>query len=300
MPSAASESRGEDYAVTARSKLAWPTGWTVESRRRDRPVLMAVLSFCCGAVLALAGVAAARDGDRPGVAFFVLGSWIFMCTSVGLLLAGGRRRRRQAIHSEWVEAIGQDAVVLPCARTPGIAAPVVAIAFLPFTAVATVAYGTAAMESHGRDWSSLIVSSISTLVFLAMLALLVLTLPAIWTRVREFVAVGTTGIHQRGPTWSTFFPWDEILALDAIELNGPFVSIRRLDTEKLYVRDTRRFKLGRPSSSSMANRGIATTSLAVDPALVYYGIRFYHENPQLRAELAYDAGAERFRRADFT
>lgn len=286
--------------MTAGSRLPWPTGWTAEAQERDNLVLAALLSFLLGAVLALLGLDAARDGDRTGVVFFILSSWIFVCGSIGLCLTRGWRRRRRAIQTEWVEVIHQNATVIPCSRATGIAGPVIAVSLLPFTGFISFAYGTAVVESGGRNWTALIISTVATLVCLSMVALLMLTMPAAWTRVRELVAVSSTGIYQRGPTWSSFFPWEEILAIDAIELNGPFVSIRRRDENKLFVRDMRRFRLGTTTPASIANRGIATTSLAVDPAIVYHGIRFYHENPRLRSELTHETGAERFRLGTFS
>jgi hypothetical protein len=47
-----------------------------------------------------------------------------------------------------------------------------------------------------------------------------------------------------------------------------------------------------------ADISLPVRSLAVDPALLYHALRYYHQRPEARAELATEAGLERLRRGD--
>ncbi|MGH3489385.1 MAG: hypothetical protein ACRDP8_15960 [Actinopolymorphaceae bacterium] len=87
--------------------------------------------------------------------------------------------------------------------------------------------------------------------------------------------------------------------MEATEFHGPFVTLHPCGGEKMYVKDLRRFKLLQFTPEVPANKGVDAALVAADPAVVYYGIRFYHENPKLRAELEHETGAERFRSANF-
>jgi hypothetical protein len=136
-------------------------------------------------------------------------------------------------------------------------------------------------------------------VFLVMLILLVVVLRRRRGE-RMHVAVCANGIYHRGPVWRAFFPWEEIARVEATDFHGPFVTLHPYSGDKMYVKDLRRFKLLQLTPEIPANKGVDAALVAADPAVVYYGIRFYHENPKLRAELEHEAGAERFRHANFS
>jgi hypothetical protein len=95
-----------------------------------------------------------------------------------------------------------------------------------------------------------------------------------------------------------FFPWDAITAVRAIERRGPTVELV-VSGDDDRERDPADSWLVVLSSFRKSMRYVNAGYLAVDPALAYHGLRFYHEHPDHRHELATDAGIERLRHADF-
>jgi hypothetical protein len=245
------------------------------------------------------GVRSAGTGDRGAATFLVLTGWLMLTLAGTALLTRARRGSETSIRTERIDELGSEAISLPYSRSSTLGVYIGLLGLLPVTGTFSMAYVIEAIDERGADLDSIVVGGLNLLLFVSALLALAVLLPR-RRGVRMLVAVSPSGIYHRGPNWTAFFPWTEVVAVLAIDLHGPFVELWRDSAEKVYVTDLRYIRLVGVSPRSTANRGIATTSLAVDPALVYYGIRFYHENPHLRAELAYDAGAERFRRADFS
>ncbi|MGH3937531.1 MAG: hypothetical protein ACRDTG_02685 [Pseudonocardiaceae bacterium] len=103
------------------------------------------------------------------------------------------------------------------------------------------------------------------------------------------VALSPQGIHHRSLTFEHGVPGYAVNAVSAEDLNGPVIVAKAFPSDHTRVRKTswvgkqQEFQL----LPYLAVRG---RSLAVDPAVLYHALRYYHAHPEDRPELATDAG----------
>ncbi|MGH3491564.1 MAG: hypothetical protein ACRDP8_27040 [Actinopolymorphaceae bacterium] len=277
--------------------LPWPSRWSTRTDHPDRVVPRSLFMLLLGAIGIWMGVDSVQEGSRAGAAFGFLMGWMFLGLGGSGFLTMRRQRRRGTIGVGWVEELSVRAVVIPSSRSMRLGILLMTVGFLPFTGMFALASGIDLVEG-GWDLDSLVVGSVSAFVFLVMLIFLVTVLRRRRGE-RMHVAICANGIYHRGSVWRAYFPWEEIARVEATDFHGPFITLHPYGGDNMYVKDLRRFKLLRLTPEIPANKGVDAALVAVDPTVVYYGIRFYHENPKLRAELEHEAGAERFRRANF-
>jgi hypothetical protein len=102
------------------------------------------------------------------------------------------------------------------------------------------------------------------------------------------------GIYHRSFTFEHFAPWHAVVDVSARQFRDPVIVVRAFPTEDTRIRRTswlgnqQEFKL----LPFLAVRG---RSLAVDPAVAYHALRYYHAHPEARAELGTFAGEQRIR-----
>lgn len=106
------------------------------------------------------------------------------------------------------------------------------------------------------------------------------------------------GIHQRGRAFTSFLPWEAVAGAKAAYNGTPEVLViayanSRWERQQLGTV----WKLDKLPPVPMIE--IDTTSLAVDPNLVYHLVRFYVDNPDARAELGTETSLQRARTGTF-
>ncbi len=111
---------------------------------------------------------------------------------------------------------------------------------------------------------------------------------------RGRIVLGPHGIYHRSLTFEHFAPWDTVHMVTAEDVGGPLIVAKAFPSDDTRVRRTSR--VGKQHEFQLlpyvAVRG---RSLAVDPAVLYRALRYYHAHPEARAELTTDAGLRRIR-----
>jgi hypothetical protein len=113
------------------------------------------------------------------------------------------------------------------------------------------------------------------------------------------LGLGPDGIYHWSWLGCSFYSWRAVVGLVAYNDRGAKVQLVAGANPAQEPTNLEENWFSKFDSVRKGNAKIAVTVFAVHPALVYYALRFYHENPELRAELGTDAGVERIRRADF-
>ncbi|MGH3923973.1 MAG: hypothetical protein ACRDTT_14080, partial [Pseudonocardiaceae bacterium] len=115
---------------------------------------------------------------------------------------------------------------------------------------------------------------------------------------RGLVALAPEGVYHRSSTFRSYFPWDRVTEVSAIDKNGPYITMGVRPGPDSWFRKTSR--LWRQEEFSFApHMAVRGRWLSVDPAIVYYAIIFYRDHPVARRELSTDAGVERLRSGSF-
>jgi hypothetical protein len=112
-----------------------------------------------------------------------------------------------------------------------------------------------------------------------------------------YVALSPEGVFHRSWALTSFVPWEQVVAIWPVEGSGPVITVQAMANGGGWSRRTSRF--WRQSESGFGlDLTIRGMYLSVDPALVYYAMQFYCNNPQARSELSGDAAVLRLKRAD--
>jgi hypothetical protein len=112
------------------------------------------------------------------------------------------------------------------------------------------------------------------------------------------LALTPTGIHHRSHTFEHFVPWSAVLEVSAMELGaGPLIVVRTLPSDGARIRRTH--WMGKPDEFGLLpSLVVRARSLAVDPAVAYHALRYYHVHPESRGELLTSVGERRIRCED--
>jgi hypothetical protein len=113
------------------------------------------------------------------------------------------------------------------------------------------------------------------------------------------LGLGSDGIYHWSWLGCSFYSWQALVGLVAYENRGPKVQVVAGANPEQESPSVEENWFSKFESVRKGNAKIAVTVFAVHPVLVYYALRFYHENPELRVELGTDAGLRRIRQADF-
>jgi hypothetical protein len=117
---------------------------------------------------------------------------------------------------------------------------------------------------------------------------------------RGKLVLSQRGIHQRGWTFSSFLPWESFAGMKA-SFDGQVeyvlvVAYANAPWEKRQI--VKFWKIDKLPPVPMI--AINCLSLAIDPNLVYWLVKFYVENPPARVELGTEAAIQRVRARAFT
>lgn len=111
---------------------------------------------------------------------------------------------------------------------------------------------------------------------------------------RGRVVLSPQGIYHRSLTFEHFAPWYAVNAVSAEDLNGPVIVAKAFPSDHTRVRRTS--WVGKQQEFQLLPyTAVRGRSLAVDPAVLYHALRYYHAHPEARPELATDAGVRRIR-----
>jgi hypothetical protein len=112
---------------------------------------------------------------------------------------------------------------------------------------------------------------------------------------RGRLVIGPNGIYHRSHTFEHFVPWDAVVAVHAVQSRGgPLVMVSTVPSGKSYTRRTA--WLGKQDEFKLLPYVVVRGDfLAVNPAVAYHGLRYYHAHPEARAELLTSVGEHRFR-----
>ena len=197
-----------------------------------------------------------------------------------LWLLGTRRSRPVELGST---PTGEAGLVLPYWRWSSyLLVSVTSVVLSGFT-VLTAAAVTAGYLGTGSTWPQLLAASLSTVVTLGAAWWLVALLRGRVARGR--VVLTRQGVYHRGWTSEAFMPWNAIVAVEALDFGqGPVVVAFGSPAGAGWARRTG------PSRASVTAHGVSALEIparwsAVDPALAYYAVRYYHCHPEARGEL---------------
>lgn len=119
------------------------------------------------------------------------------------------------------------------------------------------------------------------------------------------LVLGPDGIHHRSQAFEHFVPWHAVVDVEAAELvtgatdwgliRSPHVIVTALPTEDTRVRRTAWWARRFLEFTFLPSVVVNGRRLAVDPAVAYHALRYYHAHPEMRAELRTPAGVQRIR-----
>ncbi|MEV6343582.1 hypothetical protein [Actinoplanes sp. NPDC051851] len=99
------------------------------------------------------------------------------------------------------------------------------------------------------------------------------------------------GVYHHGITAQSFIPWHAVRDIRAGEVaHIPVIAVQAVSSPETR---TRRFLFGREDAPE--TMAVQLPWLAVDPALVFQALRYYHGNPTHQVELSYQAAVDRIR-----
>ena len=250
-------------------------------------------------------VGSIRSGNERGLIAAVAAAPFVVVVAYLVVLAPFRGRTgvgRARISLTTVPETGGRAVVLPYGLLSFVLIPLVALSCLPlFGLFAT--WGWTSLVARGIDDVRpplLVGTAVSSLIVVAAARSLVRTLTNT-SRWRRFVALGPDGIHHCVEAFEVSIPWRDIAEVRAatMPLHVHVVQLELPAGGTPYqLRATRSAQRQIDKDPTLLTR-LPSRALTVDPALLYHAVRFYHQNPDLRAELGDEAGLDRIRRADF-
>jgi hypothetical protein len=114
---------------------------------------------------------------------------------------------------------------------------------------------------------------------------------------RGRLVLSPDGIYHRSFTFEHFAPWHAVVDVSARHHGNPLILVRAFPTDDTLVRRTA--WLGKQSEFALLPfLVVRCRSLAVDPAVAYHALRYYHAHPEARGELRTVAGEQRIRSGD--
>jgi hypothetical protein len=109
---------------------------------------------------------------------------------------------------------------------------------------------------------------------------------------RGKLVLSQEGIHQRGWAFSSFLPWESFAGVKAVYNGRPYVLVIAYSNAPWERRQIVKFwKVDKLPPAPMIE--VNCLSMAIDPNLLYWLLKFYVENPAARAELGTEAVIQR-------
>jgi hypothetical protein len=277
--------------------LPWPAPWPWPKRTGG---LMWVVFF---AALAAAGVAAGVQLLLPGPVdprgFIVVA---IIPSACGYALAakaqrmGIRSRPTRAVRSVDTEDAGGPALSVPFMRSGWIALWLIIWGGLLGAALLLGVSWLVAFTSGPLNVSALLYGVV---ILLAALPLAALAIDGLRGKaLRGDLLISAQGIRYRHLAYDAWMEWAALEKVSVV--GGDSLRIVLMGYANMAPSVQGRSWLMRPSKAVLAQAAEATiairgVSLSVDPALAFHTLRYYHANPDARAELGTDAAMRRVR-----
>ncbi|MGH3902959.1 MAG: hypothetical protein ACRDTE_01980 [Pseudonocardiaceae bacterium] len=276
--------------------LPWPTPWP--QMVRPGVVLWGVLGSVAVLAIAVGGVVGWMTGDSSGVVF-LLATPILVVAAGGWLSVNvrGRNRRSSNITLAHVSRLDQSATVVPYSRGLYVAyllwPAAVMIFFLPIFLVTLL---DVLDGSVVRDAATVVILVLGGVAVVYALWFAFDLLSSRWSR--GLVALSPEGVYHRSVVFRSYFPWEAVTEISAIDNNGPFIAMGVRDGADSWFERTSR--LWRQEELAFApHMAVRGRWLSVDPAIVYYALIYYRDHPVARRELDTTVGADRLRSGSF-
>jgi hypothetical protein len=296
------EARIVSGAVDAEASLPWPPEWSKLRRTASRALAVGLLGLL---VLGLVGVGTSSpdSGQRGGpMAILTLG---VMCSAAlvvhDLWIAHVWRRVPSRAISLRATGSGNDGVAVPCrSRISWMIRTLVLV-----NAVLVAAYATGGALGWMTSASGAPPDIASLTGGAALCLLLTWAVWVLWVVVelaggrivRGRLVLRDDGVYHRSYTFEHFVPWHAVVDVSPTEFREPVIVVRAVPTEETCVRRTARAG-AQQEYKLLPFIVVRARSLAVNPALVYHALRYYHAHPEARAELRGPAGEQRIRRGN--
>ncbi len=271
--------------------MAWPEAWRGSRAKAVVKITLLVLVAIAGV---LAGVATIETGPVRGL-LMVVGSPMFGLFA-GFFYITRLRRSRGApgVRSEYLDHVGERAVVVPYARWTFWFNLSVMMYGLLFS-VALLVLGVVRGSGRGFDIVALGMVVVGAVLTALMGWLLVEV--ALGRVVRGCVALAPSGVYQRSWSMEGFYPWGESVGVRASQRQEPVIELLFPSDGSVRVRSLSRVWRDMRYAPNLVVRA---RWLTVDPALVLAAMDFYQQHPEHRPELGGAAGVERIRQHQFS
>jgi hypothetical protein len=286
---------------TARAAPDQPPGWRRPFAGWGQFAFMLIgggLLTAGGLVLALTG----RGADRGAGATIAL--FFLACLLAAPLLAPGRRRGRLRLETVRLGERQERGILVPYSgwRT---ALLLGVIACLALAMLGFVVFADAFADDPGQSpWPMRLLGAVGVVFF--GLGGLVFAYRGRGRRWRVLLTPSAVVIAAGGAR--TVVPWEAIQQVRATEVttrvrgiavSEPLVGIDLSDPQAIQTGRLERLLL--PWSRRLgADLTLPIRTLDIDPPLFYQALRYYHQHPQTRAELATPAGLARVQHGQFT
>jgi len=262
--------------------------------------LVSVVFF---AAVAIGGVAAGVSLLLPGPAdprALIIPAII--PAACGLALAAGaqrlgvRSRSTRAVRSVDTEDAGRRALSVPFMRSLWVALWLIIWGSLLGAALLLAVSWTVAFTSSPLNVTALLYGVVMVL---AALPLAALAIDGLRGKARRGeLVISAEGIRYRTLAYDAWMEWAALQSVSIV--GGDSLRIVLMGYANMTPSVQGRSWLMRPSKAVLAQAaeatvGIRGVSLSVDPALAFHTLRYYHANPEARAELGTDAAVRRVR-----
>jgi len=301
VPAARRPGRTATPAPSSPTQAQQPRGWRRPFAGWGQFAFMLIvggLMTAGGLVLALTG----RGADRGAGATIAL--FFLACAIVAPLLAPWRRRGRLRLATVRLGDRHERGILVPYAgwRT---AVQLAGIACLALACLGFVGFANAFADDPGESpWPVRLVGTVGVLFFGVGGFLFA---RRSWGR-RWRVLLTPSAVVIAAGSARTVVPWEAIQQVRATEVTThvrgvavgePLLGIDLSDPQAIQTGPLERLLL--PLSRRLAaDLSLPIRTLDIDPPLLYEALRYYHQHPQARGELATQAGVARVQHGQFT
>lgn len=286
--------------VNAGSLLPWPSGWSTPGPTASRVLATGIVGLL---LLGIAGFGISRlaSGERAGPAVILGVGFFSLCTLTALDLWMLRRRRCMPTRKVALRATGSDydgVAIFYSTRFYHLLRTLLLV-----TVVIVAGYGAGGIlgwltppSTPPSDATAALTGGAALCVLLAWVAwsVWVVVEVARGRVVRGRLVLRPDGIYHCSFTFEHFVPWHAVVDVSAKEFRGPAIVVTAFPTEDTRLR--RITRVGKQEESILPpSLVVCGHSLAVDPAVAYHALRYYHAHPEARTELLTRAGEHRIR-----
>jgi hypothetical protein len=277
--------------------LPWPAPWPWPKRAAGLVWVVFFAAFAVGGVAA--GVQLLLPGPVDPRAFIIVA---FIPSACGYALAaraqrmGIRSRSTRAVRSVDTEDGGGPALSVPFMRSGWVALWLIIWGSLLGAALLLAVSWLVAFTSSPLNVSALLYGVVMVLAALPLAALGIEGLQG--KALRGDLLISAQGIRYRALGYDVWMEWAALERVSVV--GGDSLRIVLMGYANMAPSVQGRSWLMRPSKAVLAQAAEATVairgvSLSVDPALAFHTLRYYHANPEARAELGTDAAVRRVR-----